>query len=514
MCRRTWSDVRVGAPDAVTPRFTSATRADAHGVVAAIALSFVVAAWLVRRTPADDGYPRIGLLARPLGRLVASRGVALALRLFTLALAVATVAAGFVGSADPYRNILAVPITEQRPSAQPVTAAGSAIAVPPDALVPVAAGGAMRRVGADATAKQKLTYRMLGSAFQDGTPMSVADLYYAYVFAWHWGTRDDAEDAHYDPAVDAATATMRKRLVGVRFAGTDTSKSFRVDDINVVRELFIVDVWLSTAPDETGQDAAVAPPWSTLPWHLLVLMEEAVGRGEAAFSEGEAKRRGVEWLDLARSPALARRLADLVATFARDGYRPQALESMVSADDARKRWQALAAFYRARGHFLVTNGPYVLKSWTGDSATLDVWRDLSYPLGVGSFDGYAIPRRGFVTKVTQAKNALAISAEVETVEKHARSYDIVRVPLDALSAGELARAAPQCRYIVQDAQGGVVLAGTVGPSDDRAFRIDLGGRLAAGRYTVAVEITVDGNAANAEIRRIPVQIAASPSARS
>jgi hypothetical protein len=337
--------------------------------------------------------------------------------------------------------------------------------------------------------------------------MSVADLYYAYVFAWRWGTRGDG--AHYDPVVDAATATMRRRLAGVRFAGTDTtSKSFRVDDINVVRQLFIVDVWLSTAPDEREQDAAVAPPWTTLPWHLLVLMEEAVSRGDAAFSEEEAKRRGVEWLDLARSPALARKLDDLVATFARDGYRPRALESMVSADEARKRWQALAAFHRVHGHFLVTNGPYVLKSWTADSATLDVWRDLSYPLGVGSFDGYAIPRRGFVTRAAQEKNMLVISAEVEAVEKHARSYDIVRVPLATLSPGDLGRATPQCRYMLQDLEGNVVLAGTADPSDDRSFRIDLDGKLPAGRYTAVVEITVDGNAANAEIRRIPVEIAA------
>ena len=45
----------------------------------------------------------------------------------------------------------------------------------------------------------------------------------------------------------------------------------------------------------------MAPPWSTLPWHLLVLMEEAVERGWAAFSQAEAQRRGVDWLDLVRS---------------------------------------------------------------------------------------------------------------------------------------------------------------------------------------------------------------------
>ncbi len=54
------------------------------------------------------------------------------------------------------------------------------------------------------------------------------------------------------------------------------------------------------------------PPWSTLPWHLIALMEEAVGRGWAAFSQAEATRRGVEWLDLVRSKQMNARLAALV----------------------------------------------------------------------------------------------------------------------------------------------------------------------------------------------------------
>ena len=106
---------------------------------------------------------------------------------------------------------------------------------------------------------------------------------------------------------------------------------------------------------------------------ILVLMEEAVGRGWAAFSQSEAQRRGVEWLDLARSPAMNKRLADLVAAFARERYRPDALKSLVSAEDARKRWDALAKFYQERGHFLVTNGPYQLKAWSADSVKPPEW---------------------------------------------------------------------------------------------------------------------------------------------
>src|SRR5262249_7451371 len=207
------------------------------------------------------------------------------------------------------------------------------------------------------------------------------------------------DEAHYDPLVDAATAPMRRSLAGLRVAGSDTaSKTFRVGDVSFVRELLVVDVYVTTiARDDPDQEALSAPPWSTLPWHLIVLMEERAGRGGAAFPQAEAARRNVAWLDLVRSDELKHKLVPLVEAFERDGYRPVSLQSLVSADEARKRWAALAAFHKEHGHFLVTNGPYRLKSWSADAVALEAFRDLTYPLGVGSFDAYAIPRRGYVT---------------------------------------------------------------------------------------------------------------------
>jgi hypothetical protein len=243
---------------------------------------------------------------------------------------------------------------------------------------------------------------------------------------------------------------------------------------------------------------------------VLALMEEAVTRGWAAFSEEEAARRGVEWLDLARSDRMNKRLFSLVETFERDGYRPAALQSLVSADEARKRWAALAAFYRAHGHFLVTNGPYVLKSWAKESVGLDVFRDLSYPLGVGSYDVYAVPRRGFITSVERTGDRLRFLADVETLMKFQRSYDIVRQPLQSLDPEETRRAAPECRYAVIDPAGHVVLSGLAHLADDATFDLDLAGKLPGGSYMLLAEIIVNGNAMNADIRHVPVTVSSNP----
>jgi hypothetical protein len=154
----------------------------------------------------------------------------------------------------------------------------------------------------------------------------------------------------------------------------------------------------------------------------------------------------------------------------------------------------------------VTNGPYRLKGWSAQSATLEVFRDLSYPIGVGSFDIYAIPRRGFVTKVERRESGLRLSADIEIVAKFMRDYEIVRRPMGQVDTTVRNRAAPECRYVVVDADGHVVVAGTAPPQEDLTFAIALDGRLPHGRYTVIAEILVNGNAMRSEIERIPVVI--------
>jgi hypothetical protein len=403
-------------------------------------------------------------------------------------------------------SILAEPIVTQRTAAQPSPHIAG-VAVPPDALLPDA-DGRLQPVGAGRVAKTKLTFRLLGSAFHDGTRTSVADLVYSYAFAYRWGARADGRSSR-DVDAGAATARLRRDLVAFKVVGVDTgSKSFRVGDVSFVRELFTVDVYANVLPQDPERENAIGPPWSTVPWHVLALMEEAVARGYAAFSRAEATRAGVEWLDLVRSDPLKEKLAALVASFERAGFRPDALRAQVSEEDARKRWAALAAFFKEHGHFLVTNGPYRLKRWSTHSVTLEAFRDLTYPLGVGSYDAYAVPRRGFISGVDWTDARATISGDIEVMEKFQRSYRLVRTPLVALPREVARRAAPECRYTVVDEQARIVLAGVTPLIDGATFEIDFRDRLPPGRYTMFAVIALAGNVMNADVKRIPVTISA------
>jgi hypothetical protein len=404
-------------------------------------------------------------------------------------------------------SIAAEPIIESRPAAEPAAVAAENVPIPADALLPDGPSGNLLPVGPGKSARTKLTYKVLGSSFHDGSKTGPADLLYAYAFAWRWGAQGNGKDGRYDPYVDDATADLRRLLLGVRVIGVDAgSRSFRVGDVEFVREVLTVEVYLAGAPEDPEWSAVLAPPWSTLPWTVLALMEEVVARGVAAFSLTEAERRGVPWLDLVRSRALTSTLAGLVAQFEREAFRPTALRAMVSEEEARRRWRALTAFHKANGHFLVTNGPYRLKAWTPQSMTLEAFRDLTYPLGVGSYDAYAVPRRGFVTKVDFDGTRLTFSGDIEVVEKFQRSYRLVRTSVTSVPAPFLKRAEPEIRYRVVDASGTVALAGTTALGPDMRFSVDISDRLVPGRYTLFALLAVNGNAMNANVYRMPIVV--------
>jgi len=75
------------------------------GAAAAVALSFVVIALVVRRQRTPDNYPRCNLLATWPGRLLASGVMVGILRAITVGLLMLVIIAGFTGNPDPFRNI-------------------------------------------------------------------------------------------------------------------------------------------------------------------------------------------------------------------------------------------------------------------------------------------------------------------------------------------------------------------------------------------------------------------------
>ena len=365
--------------------------------------------------------------------------------------------------------------------------------VPADSIQPQPGTGALRPVPDRTLSSVKLVYEITASPFQDGTETEIADLLYAFVLAYRWGSKADSDDRAYDSRVAEAVADMRARLVGIRALRVDRSVIRLAPDIEAVRNTPVLEVYLKSTPGDPQQVAAVAPPWSTIPWHLMVLMEEAVVRGHAAFSKPEADRRNVPWLDLVRDPSLHEILRGLIADFEKAGYRPAALQDLVTEDEARARWRALRKFAEKNGHLLVTNGPYRLKEWRSGSVVFQAERELTYPLGFGTFDRYVYPLRAVVREVTRDANQIVVRVDVEKTVKMGRRFKIEVAPLDRETARGLHGAFVLSRYLLIGPDGTVVRADQMRWAGDERFVVELPEEMPPGRYTILVAVYLGGN---------------------
>jgi hypothetical protein len=365
---------------------------------------------------------------------------------------------------------------------------------PGDALVPAT----LRAAGVATPARTKVLYRVLLSKSHDDRPLTVADILYPYAFVTRWG----AEGAHrdHDAAVERETALARRLVAAVRVAKV-TKEVRDLGDLQLHYDVPEVEVYLRSAVDARTA-VSIAPPWTVMPWHVTALMEAAVARGLAGFSQEEARRRGVPWLDLVRDPKQIAVLSRLAAELERTAWIPEPLRGFVSAAEARERWAALRAFARSRGHFLATAGPYMLGKLTPDGVTLPVFRDFSYALGVGSFDQYPIRLRAFVRAVERQGERVAVQADVERVEKAGRSYKIVREPFRPQPPGEKTREPLTAHWLLVDATDEVVAAGTSRTVDGARLMIEPP-RVRPGAHRLVLALSIDGNLVQPEVKVVP-----------
>jgi hypothetical protein len=372
--------------------------------------------------------------------------------------------------------------------------------VPPDAVLPRPGTGIFHQAGPGQRAADMVEYRVLDSAFHDGTIMSTADILYPFAFAYRWGAGGPNSSA-YDPAVDRDSALIRRFLRGIKVVRVDKVQRNLGGDMILRYDVPIVRVYVGYA----GADAytpLLAMPWSTVPWHVLALLDEAARRGIGVLSPQAAAHSRLPVLDLVRVPAQRAQLARLVDQFAAGGYVPDALRGMVTAGEARARWRSLAAFYRQHHHFLVTNGPYRLQSWSQTGVVLAVFRHLSYPLGVGSFDKEVYPRRAFIRTIGIRGGRIEFRPDVERLFKYDRYYKIVTEALGSNTSGAYDDINPVCRYVVVAQNGTVVRAGTAPAPTDNVFSFNPADGLPRGDYTVELAVYLGDDYINSDVKRI------------
>src|SRR5205807_4514608 len=107
----------------------------------------------------------------------------------------------------------------------------------------------------------------------------VADVLYPFVLAYRWSGGNPRDPRAYDPTVDRATALARRALVGIAVTGRQKVVKNLGGDLILRYDVPVVRVYVNDSGDDPHRAADLALPWSTVPWHLLALLEEAAKRG-------------------------------------------------------------------------------------------------------------------------------------------------------------------------------------------------------------------------------------------
>jgi hypothetical protein len=183
----------------------------------------------------------------------------------------------------------------------------------------------------------------------------------------------------------------------------------------------------------------------------------------------------------------------------------------VSATEARERYRKLREFHAAHGHWLVTNGPYMLERWDGAKAVLRVFRDPTYPKGLGSFNAYAMPLKGYVTRIERRGSVAEVHTEAEWLERFGREVQVVRGSFAKKLAEKLSTAGdsppPVCHYMLVDGEGAVAKAGAVRAGNTGVCRLELargtGQKAAPGGYRLVVASVLEGSIVGAPVRIEP-----------
>ena len=237
------------------------------------------------------------------------------------------------------------------------------------------------------TSKSKVTLHIIYSNWQNGQPMSKADLIYPLYFLYEWSSKTNSSDLSYDPEYAAQAQVALKYLRGTKF----------LNDSNVVS---YVDYWHF----DKKEIADFASIWASSPWEVNAAIERLVKNGMFAYSRSEATVKNIEWLSPI-IPSHAQAIKQELEKMKTERFVPPALKDVVTVAEAIKRYDASIKWITEHNHAIIGNGPYEIQNYnpTGKVISLSAFRDSSYPFPKGYWSIYETANLAKFEKVQQPK---------------------------------------------------------------------------------------------------------------
>jgi hypothetical protein len=124
---------------------------------------------------------------------------------------------------------------------------------------------------------------------------------------------------------------------------------------------------------------------------------------------------------------------------------------------------------------------------------LQAVREVTYPLGFGTFDRFVNPPSAVIEKVTRDSREITVSASAEMVLKMGRDYKLTKEALTRTTMRGTTGLLVVSRYLLIGPDGVVLNVDKMQWRDDGDFAITLPERLSPGQYTVLLAVFLDGN---------------------
>lgn len=189
--------------------------------------------------------------------------------------------------------------------------------------------------------------------WHDGSKMTLGDMILRFILMFD---RAKPDGWIYDETAVPAFEEFMKYFKGLRILQTSPKVVFEV-----YSDLVDFDVEYMAA-----RAAGYLWPsyeFGVAPWHVIALGYYAEEQKEVAFSAAKAKELGVEQTSYIAGPSVGI-LGKHIEQYLKEARVPYwvTLGQYVTEEEARTRWGNLLAWYKAKGHLWVSNGPlYVEK---------------------------------------------------------------------------------------------------------------------------------------------------------
>ena len=290
--------------------------------------------------------------------------------------------------------------------------------------------------GLTATRKSVVYYRpetFSEVKWHDGSPYTVGDMLLAYVLDW-------------DRAYEASEVFDESAVPGLQTA-LASFRGLKIVSLDPFIYEYYTESWSLDAEQNISDLFAVYYNYGNAPWHTLALGMLAEINGELAFTMSKADQINAEWLGYNTGPSipiLAKYLDQAIAT----NYLPYAefLSEFIPEEEIALRYKNAKAWYEAKGHFWIGNGPFYLEKAYPTERMVHLKRFEDYWLPAGYFDIFEEPR----------------IAEVEVLgPRRVNAGTQASFQVDISFKGEAYRLEDiqEVKYIVLDAAGNVAFSG-------------------------------------------------------